>query len=64
MVWRTSCGERVLEDKERSLFVHATACLLDHLLEEANDDAPDPDSAWHTGVAQFDHLEPEVSAAV
>ena len=56
-MWRTSCGDRVLDGKERSLFVHAAACLLDHLLEEAEASDPDLDLAWHTGVVLFDQLD-------
>jgi hypothetical protein len=49
----------MLDGKERSLFVHATACLLDHLVDEAKDNEPDTDYAWPTGVALFDRMEPQ-----
>jgi hypothetical protein len=58
-VWRTAKGERVLGDKERTLFVHAAAALLGHLLDEAREDDPDEGSTWHTGVALFDRTEPQ-----
>ena len=49
-MWRTVCGDRVLVGKERSLFVHAAASLLDYLLDDEDDEI--------TGVPQFDRLEP------
>src|SRR5262245_15594031 len=58
VVWRTSSGERVLAGKERTLFVHAAATLLDCLLEEARDESV-AGCAWHTGVALFDGAEPQ-----
>src|SRR5262249_1972983 len=60
----TSSGDRVLEGKERSLVVHAAACLLDHLLEEAGDADREEEFAWHTGVALFDRLGPEERIAL
>lgn len=51
-MWHTVCGDRVLVGKERSLFVHGAAGLLDFLLEDTDDEM--------TGVGQFDRLEPNV----
>jgi hypothetical protein len=57
-VWPTSGGERVLDGKERTLFVHAAAALLDYLLDEAREESEE-ECAWHTGVALFDRTEPQ-----
>src|SRR5262245_33317569 len=55
-VWRTPSGDRVLGGKERSLFVHAAACLADQLWEDAGHPDSDSDAA-PTGVALFDRLD-------
>ncbi len=57
-MWQTSCRDRVLRGKERSLFIQGAACLFDHLLEEAAYPDEGEGCAWHTGVPPFDHLEP------
>lgn len=56
-MWHTSDGDRVLSGKERTLFVHGAARLLDQLLEEARDQERAADVAVETGVDQFDRLE-------
>jgi hypothetical protein len=65
-MWRTPCGDRVLAGKERALFVHGAARLLDRLplLDERDDRNPDHVRPILTGVACFDRLEVQAQVSL
>jgi hypothetical protein len=56
-MWHTQSGDRVLVAKEKSLFVHATACFLDYLLDQAEASDTAPEEICPTGVDLFDRMD-------
>lgn len=48
-MWRTECGERILEGAEAIVFAEALATLLDYAIVDQFDD-------YESGVACFDNL--------